>query len=63
MNESNDVYITTIQTLSFHPDHVRIIGSMECGNTRCYYFQDNMGGVIFKLKKYYAGKSSERTGI
>ena len=33
--------ITIIEKSSFHIDHVRIFGSVECGKTRCDYFQDN----------------------
>ena len=28
------LYIPTIEKLPFHLDHVRILGSMECGKTR-----------------------------
>ena len=35
-------YIPTIEKLSFHLDHVRILGSMECGKTRNYCFYWNM---------------------
>ena len=35
---------------------------MECGKTRCDYFQDN-GWKYFKLKKGYAETFSEITGI
>ena len=35
------INITTIEKLSFHIAHVRIIGSMEFGNTRNDCFHDN----------------------
>ena len=35
------IYIPTIEKLSFHLAHVRIIGSIECGKTINDYFRDN----------------------
>ena len=40
------MYIPTIEKLSFHIAHVRIIGSMEYGNTINYFSHDKA------LKKY-----------
>ena len=45
--------ILTIENLFFHMSHVRIIGSMECGNTRNEYFHENSCKKI-NLKKYCA---------
>ena len=56
-------YITTIEKLSFNLTHVRIIGSMECGNTRNYCFRVNASKNNEKLKKDYSEKFSEKTGI
>ena len=36
------VYIPTIEKLSFHISHVRIIGSMECRKTRNEYFHESL---------------------
>ena len=52
--------MTTIEKLSFHLDHVIIIGSMECGKTRCYYFQDN---EKIEVKERLCWKFSKTTGI
>ena len=35
-------YIPTIEKLSFHISHVRIIGSMECRKTRNEYFHESL---------------------
>ena len=56
-------YITTIEKLSFHLAHVRILGSTECGNTRNDCFRANTSKNNIKFKKDYAEKSSEATGI
>ena len=37
----DNFYIPTIEKLSFHLSHVRIIGSMEGGKTINYFFHDN----------------------
>ena len=55
-------YITTIKKLSFNLAYVRIIGSMECGNTRNDYFQVTSGKNNLNLKKYYAENFSKTTG-
>ena len=34
-----NVYITMVGKLSFHLEHVRILGSLECGKTRCGSFK------------------------
>ena len=54
MSSIEKYYITTIEKLSFNLDHVRIIGSMECGKTR----NDCFHGYSLKniYKQYYAEK-------
>ena len=59
----NKLYIPTMGNFSFHLDHVRIIGSMECGNTENDCFHENLWKNNLKLNKYYAEKFSETTGI
>ena len=56
-------YIPTIEKLSFHLAHVRIIGSMECGKTINDFFHNNASKNNIKSKKYYAEKSRETNGI
>ena len=46
-------YIPTIGKLSFHLDHVRILGSMECGNAKKYFPHVNALRRFIKLKKDY----------
>ena len=58
MSSIEKYYITTIEKLSFNLDHVRIIGSMECGKTRNDCFRANASKENVKLKKYYAQKFS-----
>ena len=53
------VYNPTLEKLSFHMDYLQILGSTECGNTRCDYFQEKK----LNLKKDYAGIVVETTGI
>ena len=38
----NIFYIPTIEKLSFHISHVRIIGSMECRKTRNEYHHESL---------------------
>ena len=53
-----------MEKFSSHPAHLQILGSMEFGKTRNYYFKVNWGGgVNLKLKKVYAEKFSKTTGI
>ena len=59
----NKLYTTTIEKLSFHLACVRILGSMECGNTRNNYFRENSWINNLRLKKDYAEKFSKTTGI
>ena len=56
-------YIPTIEKLSFHLAHVRIIGSIECGKTINYCFHDNESKENINLEKYYSEKSSKKSGI
>ena len=51
-----------MEKLSFHLYHVRIIGSMEYEKTRNYFFMIMHKNNI-KLKKDYAEKFNEKTGI
>ena len=44
-------YIPTIEKVSFHLGHVRILGSMEYGNTRNDCFHDNASNIYLKFKK------------
>ena len=47
-------YITTIEKLSFHLDHVMIIISIYRGKTRNDCFHDNASRNDIKFKKNYA---------
>ena len=53
-------YIPKIEKLSFHLAHVRILCSMEFGNTR-NDFSTVMHEQIYKVKRYDAEKFSEST--
>ena len=54
-------YIPTIKKISFHIDHVRILGSMECGKTRNYCFHSNASKNSVKLKNIMQKNSANRT--
>ena len=56
------IFILIIEKVSFHIDHVRIIGSTECQKTRIFFY-DNVSKDNIKLKKHYAEKISETTSI
>ena len=57
-----NIYIPTIEKLSFNLVHVRIIGSMECGKTR-NDFHDNASTHIYKVKERICRKIQRRAGI
>ena len=57
-----NIYIPTIENLSFHLARVMIIGSMDSGKTRML-FHNNSSKNSIKLKKVYAEKFSKKTGI
>ena len=59
----NKYYIPTIGKFSFQLSHVRILGSMECGNTRNDSFQVNSVKNNIRLNKDYYEKLSKTTGI
>ena len=48
--------------ISFHVDHIRILGSIECGKTRNDFLRDNSSKIYIKLKEDYAEKW-KKTGI
>ena len=52
-----------IGKLSFHITHVKILGSLKFGKPTFDYYQDRNANSDTNLKKYYAGKFSETTGI
>ena len=47
-------YIPTIEQLSFHLSHIRILGPMECGKIINDCFHANASKNNINLKKYYA---------
>ena len=49
--------------MSFYLARVGILGLMECEKTRNDYFHDNQYKNNLKLKKDYAEKFTETTGI
>ena len=55
--------VSTIEKLSFHLAHVRILGSMECGKTINDCFRANASKNNIEFKKDYAEKFTEVTGI
>ena len=55
--------ISTIEKLSFHLYHVRILGSMEGGKTVNDFFRANASKNDIKFKKDYAEKFSKATDI
>ena len=56
-------YIPTIENMSFHLAHFKILGSMEFGKTRNDCFHCNASKNNMKLNKHYAKKISNSTSI
>ena len=54
--------VPTIEKLSFHLSHVRILGSMEWGKNRNYCFRDNASKNNIKLK-IIMQKNSEKSPV
>ena len=54
-----NIIIPTIEKLSFYLAHFRILGSMECGNTRNDCFRANVSKNDLNLKNNYAEKSAK----
>ena len=57
-----------MENLSFHLSHVKILVSLECGMTRCEYFQDKEN--IFEVEDSHhalppmtGGRNSVRGGV
>ena len=55
--------INIIEKLILHLANVRILGTYECGTTRCYEFMNRNINVNIKPKTYYVDKFSDKTGI
>ena len=56
---NNKFYIPTIEKLSFHIAHVRIIGSMEFRKTKTYFLIKIYGNNI-KLKRCHTEKPAKQ---
>ena len=55
-----NIYIPTIEKLSFYLAHIRILGSMECGNTINDFFHANASTKYIKSKEIMQKKSSKQ---